>query len=108
MDFNEYQELAFRTASYPNKGSNIYYPALGLGEAGEVQGKVKKVMRDNDGVLTDEFKHAIIDEMGDVLWYIAALSSELQTDLSEVAKRNIAKLEDRRKRGKIGGSGDYR
>ena len=107
-DFDEYQKLAYDTAIYPNKGNNIYYPALGLGEAGEVQGKIKKVMRDDNDVLTDEKKEQIKSEMGDVLWYLAALASEMKIDLSDIATANIVKLYDRKKRDVIKGSGDNR
>ncbi len=82
---------------------------LGLvGEAGEIANKVKKIIRDNGGVVTPEQASQIAAEVGDVLWYVAALSRELGVDLGEVAQANIQKLTDRQARGVIGGSGDNR
>jgi NTP pyrophosphatase (non-canonical NTP hydrolase) len=82
---------------------------LGLtGEAGEVADKVKKVLRDRDGVFDLERREAIKLELGDVLWYVAQLSSELGFELNEVAEANLNKLASRAKRGQIKGSGDER
>jgi len=109
MDINEYQQMARRTAIYPNAGQNMTYPTLGLaGEAGEVAEKVKKVIRDKDGVLDDDARAAISKELGDVLWYVAQIASELGLDLSNVAQGNLDKLADRAKRGTIKGNGDNR
>lgn len=109
MDINEYQQMARRTAIYPNTGSNMTYPTLGLaGEAGEVAEKVKKVIRDKGGVFDDDTRAAISKELGDVLWYVAQIASELNLDLSNVAQQNLDKLADRAKRGKIKGNGDER
>lgn len=109
MDFNEYQEQANLTAIYPEKGGNIYYPTLGLaGEAGEVCEKVKKVMRDSDGILSETVVEDLKKELGDVLWYLSAIASELETSLGEIAAINIEKLLSRQARGKLGGSGDDR
>lgn len=109
MEFSKYQELARVTAVYPNRGSNIYYPALGLGgETGEVLEKIKKVMRDNDGVVTDEKKSELSKEIGDVLWYVSNLCSELDIDMGAVAQQNIDKLYDRMARNVLKGSGDNR
>lgn len=109
MDLNSYQTQARTTARYPDVGSNPIYPTLGLsGEAGEVADKVKKVMRDRNGVFDAEVCESIKLELGDVLWYVAQLSSELGFSLSEVAEANIEKLSSRAARGKISGSGDRR
>lgn len=105
----EYQKEAWELAIYPNKGNNIYYPALGLsGEVGEIANKVKKIMRDDNGVITSEAKESIVAECGDVLWYLAALASELNVSLEDIAKKNLEKLLDRQKRNLIKGSGDHR
>lgn len=108
MDFNEYQKWARSTAIYPSIGNNLWYPALGLGEAGEVQNAVKKVYRDKDGVLDEPIKSKIILELGDVLWYIAAMASEMDVSLEHIAQSNFMKLELRKQRGTVKGSGDGR
>ena len=108
MKVNSYQEEACKNKIY-GYGSAIIYPALGLGnEAGEVQGKIKKVLRDNGGKFDKFNKIAIADELGDVLWYLAALAEDLGYTLDEIADLNIAKLTSRRERGVIQGSGDNR
>jgi NTP pyrophosphatase (non-canonical NTP hydrolase) len=109
MTLNDYQVAARRTAIYPNKGSNLNYPALGLaGEVGEYCNKLKKVYRDDDGVLTEEKRQALIRELGDCLWYIAASASELNVVLSEVAYLNLMELRNRSEKGKLHGTGDDR
>jgi len=109
MNLNEYQCKARKTALYPNVGENPIYPTLGLsGEAGEVADKVKKVIRDSEGVFNQEAKDAIKLELGDVLWYVSQLSSELGFELENVAISNLEKLKSRSIRGKIGGEGDKR
>lgn len=109
MNFEEYQKESRKTALYPSAGSNFVYPTLGLsGEAGEVAEKIKKVIRDKDGVMDDETREMIKKELGDVLWYVSQISSELDLSLDEVAKGNIEKLFSRLERGKISGSGDNR
>ena len=109
MNFTEYQNLALSTAIYPKKYETIY-PALGLcGEAGEVAEKIKKSIRDGiDYGYEEEFKADLTKELGDVLWYVAALASDLDISLDDVAKKNVQKLASRKKRNKIGGSGDNR
>ena len=90
-------------------GKNLYYPSLGLaGEAGEVCEKIKKIMRDDGGQVTSIKKDAIAKELGDVLWYVSNLASELELDMEQIAHANIQKLFDRMKRGVIKGSGDDR
>jgi len=109
MEFSEYQTKASETAVYPDRGSNIYYPALGLvGEAGEIANKVKKIMRDSDGVLDEGIIETIVGELGDVLWYLSAICDELDVSLEDVADKNIEKLYGRKARGTIQGSGDTR
>ena len=109
MDLNQYQDKSRETARYPNLGDNVIYPTLGLaGEAGEVADKVKKVIRDKEGFFGAMEKQEIKLELGDVLWYIAQLSSEFGFDLNDVALENINKLSSRAHRGKISGSGDNR
>jgi NTP pyrophosphatase (non-canonical NTP hydrolase) len=103
MTLSSYQKAASSTAIYPTQHA-ITYPALGLaGEAGEVANKVKKIIR--DGKLD---KTALKGEIGDCLWYIAALCRDLNIDLGDVAKANLEKLQDRKARGTLKGSGDTR
>ncbi|MGI6297554.1 MAG: nucleoside triphosphate pyrophosphohydrolase family protein [Minisyncoccales bacterium] len=109
MNFNEYQEKARRTAIYPGKDSNYIYPTLGLvGEAGEVAEKVKKIIRDENGIVSREKKEEIKKELGDVLWYIANLAYELDIKLEEIAQGNIEKIFSRVERNKVHGDGDNR
>ena len=115
MTFDEYQADAMETAIYPDE---LIYPVLGLvGEAGEVAEKVKKYYRDNsysvnceDAVaeIPAEVRMGIARELGDVLWYITAIASDIGYSLEEVAQLNVEKLEDRFDRDVLTGSGDYR
>ena len=109
MDFNEYQKECIKTAQYPDMGNNFVYPTLGIsGESGEIAEKIKKVIRDNSGVITEKVRQEISKEIGDVAWYLAMLCTELHLEFGVVAKQNIEKLFDRKKRGVIGGNGDNR
>lgn len=109
MNFDEYQKKAGETAIYPDRGRNLVYPTLGLGgETGEIQEKVKKLIRDRKGVMDDVSRMALILELGDVLWYVAAIAHEINVDLETVAKANLEKLRSRMERNAIGGSGDSR
>lgn len=108
MNFKEYQEKAVSTAVYSSK-YKVMYPTLGLaGEAGEVADKVKKVYRDSNGEFSSEKRMEIAKEIGDVLWYCAALANDLEFDLDLIAQMNIDKLLSRKERGVIHGSGDNR
>jgi NTP pyrophosphatase (non-canonical NTP hydrolase) len=109
VELSDYQTRSRVTAVYPNAGDNIVYPTLGLaGEAGEVAEKVKKMIRDDEGVLGDERRAAIAKELGDVLWYAAQVATEAGLDLGEIAEANLAKLLSRQERGVLQGSGDDR
>jgi NTP pyrophosphatase (non-canonical NTP hydrolase) len=109
MNFTDYQTKSRRTAKYPSIGHPVIYPTLGLtNEAGEVAGKIKKIFRDKNGVIGEEERAALKGELGDVLWYLAQVCTELNLSLDDVAEHNIAKLFDRLERGKIGGDGDNR
>ena len=99
MNFEEYQQEAQQTALYPNRLKNLEYPTLGLaGEAGEVANIVKKIQRDFGGEITDEIRAKLRDELGDVLWYIAACADELGLTLAEIAEFNVEKLAARHKK----------
>lgn len=115
MTLIDYQIAAMKTAEYPEKmtGSRaaLSYCALGLGEAGEVQNKIKKWLRGDygdDKYIDKNLRDQIVMEMGDLLWYMAALCFEMETNLEEVAQKNISKLVARQERHTIKGSGDNR
>jgi NTP pyrophosphatase (non-canonical NTP hydrolase) len=109
VQLSDYQHRSRATAVYPDAGDNLTYPALGLcGEAGECAEKVKKTIRDDGGVLSEERRAALAAELGDVLWYVAQLASEAGLDLDAIAEDNLAKLLSRRDRGVLQGSGDAR
>jgi NTP pyrophosphatase (non-canonical NTP hydrolase) len=113
LSFDEYQQLTAVTAIYPEAGSGsagaLAYVTLGLvGEAGEIANKVKKVLRDSEGVVSDEIRETLVGELGDVMWYVARLATELQTSSGLVAQENLNKLLDRKERGVLKGSGDTR
>ena len=108
-DFDIYQTACKKTAVYPKIGKKFVYPVFGLlGEAGEVSEKIKKLFRDHNGKLTKEYKLEIGKELGDVMWYISQLSTELGLKLSDITRMNIEKLSSRKDRNKIHGSGDDR
>jgi NTP pyrophosphatase (non-canonical NTP hydrolase) len=108
IELSEYQSLSRRTAEYP-RSAWLAYPALGLaGEAGEVAEHAKNAIRDDGGDVNDERRAAMGKELGDVLWYVAQLASELGLDLDELAQENLDKLLSRQRRGVISGSGDER
>jgi NTP pyrophosphatase (non-canonical NTP hydrolase) len=106
MDLSEYQAKAAATALYP-KQFKVVYPMIGMcNEAGEALGKLKKVMRGDKDM--DGQRDALLDELGDVLWYIAAVATDLDADLSDIARVNLDKLESRLQRGVLQGDGDKR
>lgn len=109
MNFDHYQIHSRKTAQYPNMGTNFVYPTLGLcGEAGEVAEKIKKIIRDHGGIIDEAKKAEIAKELGDVLWYVSQIATELELPLKAVAAANLEKLQSRMERGKISGEGDNR
>lgn len=108
-DFNFYQQQSRKTWNLVHTDHPIVYPTLGLvNEAGEVAGKVKKIFRDKGGKIGEEERQALKGELGDVLWYLAQICTELDLTLEEVAAYNLEKLFDRLERGVIRGDGDVR
>lgn len=109
MNFQEYQEQSRKTAVYPRVGDNFVYPVLGIaGESGEVSEKIKKVLREKNGMIDEEAKQEITKELGDLLWYMSQLASELCISFDEVAQKNITKTQSRMERGTLLGNGDNR
>lgn len=111
VGLNEYQQRALETwINHSNDNNyNIIYPTLGLvGESGEVAEKIKKLLRDHNGIIDDGIKHSIALELGDVAWYLSTLAYELGFTLQEIAEMNYEKLQSRKKRNKLHGDGDNR
>lgn len=108
LTFDKYHHLAMTTKKYSGK-YRLTYPTLGLvGEAGEVANKVKKVFRDDDGKFTEKRRDDIVNELGDILWYIAALADDMGVPLDVIARQNIEKLLKRDQEGTLQGEGDDR
>ena len=111
LTFNEYQEKSIETAIYPGQGTflGVLYTTLGIcGEAGEIAEKVKKALRDENGVISEERAAAIEKEVGDLLWYASNTLQEIKKKLGDAAEGNVAKLQSRKERGVLQGSGDDR
>ncbi|MBR2587135.1 nucleoside triphosphate pyrophosphohydrolase family protein [Candidatus Saccharibacteria bacterium] len=110
---NEYQDQAAKFDLFRATGNYdtvaFVEKVLGLvGEAGETADKVKKILRDKEGRISEEDKLEIVKELGDVLWYVANVARYLDTPLEKVARLNLEKLEDRYQRNLIHGEGDNR
>lgn len=109
MTFNEYQIASRRFCRYPDIDNNVIYPVLGLmGEAGEIADKFQHIIRDYDQKMSPEMQAGIVKEMGDVLWFMSQLASEMKVSLEDVAQGNIAKLSAREDKGLLHGHGDDR
>lgn len=107
--FSTYQRESRKTWNVIPTDHPIVYPTLGLAnEAGEVAGKIKKIFRDKGGKITEEDRQALKYELGDVLWYLTQICTELGLSLEEVAATNLEKLFSRLERGQIRGEGDNR
>ena len=108
-NFDRYQQESRKTWNVIPMNHSIVYPTMGMvNEAGEVAGKVKKIFRDRGGEITDADRQALKKELGDVLWYLAQICTELDLSLQEVAEANLIKLFSRLERGQIKGDGDER
>lgn len=109
INFEMYQRESRKTWNVIKTDHSIVYPTLGLtNEAGEVAGKIKKIFRDRKGQITEADREALKSELGDVLWYLTQICTELDLSLEEVAEANISKLFSRLERGAITGDGDNR
>tara|TARA_R100000541_G_C1878720_1_gene81992 strand:+ start:463 stop:789 length:327 start_codon:yes stop_codon:yes gene_type:complete len=108
MDMDDYQDQSGKTAIFP-KEEALTYLILGLcSEAGELAGKLKKTIRDNNGHVSMEKTIELIKENGDCLWYVSQIATALGASLSYTGKLNLDKLNSRLERGVLGGSGDNR
>lgn len=106
LNFVDYQKRSRSTAVYPNQGTNYIYPTLGLvSEAGELADRVKRIQRDDNGVVTDEKLLEISGELGDILWYAAQVATEFGLSLEDAAEGNLEKLSSRLENGTIKGFG---
>jgi NTP pyrophosphatase (non-canonical NTP hydrolase) len=109
MDFNEYQKETRKAAIYPGLGNNFSFPTIGLaGETGEVAEKIKKIIRDKGGIVDEQSRSEVKKELGDVLWYLAQLATELDITLEEVVVCNLEKIASRKERNVVHGDGDNR
>lgn len=110
MNFDEYQKAALKTVLSTNdEFKDTLHWVLGInGEAGEVAEKLKKIIRDKNGVISEEDKIELGKELGDVLWYLAVFANQLGMSLEDIARNNIKKLADRQKRNVLQGQGDNR
>jgi NTP pyrophosphatase (non-canonical NTP hydrolase) len=106
MSFDEYQAWTISTAIYPKEHA-MEYTSLGLAnEVGELLGIEKKALRDGFG--PEEYLEKVTKESGDVLYYLARFLDERYISFSEVVEKNVEKLEGRKERGTLKGSGDER
>jgi NTP pyrophosphatase (non-canonical NTP hydrolase) len=110
MTLDDYQKQALVTAlSTGDDFKDLLHWVLGInGEAGEVAEKLKKIIRDKGGKISDDDKQELAKEIGDVLWYLAVFAHDLGYSLDDIAAGNLAKLKSRQARGVLGGSGDNR
>jgi len=110
VDFLEYQDKSMKTDTKVVINDNrIAFYALGIAdEAGEVAGKIKKLIREKNSVLTEDYKKEIVKELGDVLWYMTQMCTYMNVSLEDVAKSSIEKIMSRQERGKLFGNGDNR
>lgn len=105
---DDYMKFTRETAIYP-QDRELEYLTLGLAsEAGEVAGKLKKVIRDNNGTVHEVQQAAIVDEMSDVAWYLVRLCDHFNMSLDELLELNYRKLSARKANNTISGSGDKR
>ena len=110
MTFDDYQKQALVTAlRSDDEFKDVMHWVLGLnGEAGEVAEKLKKIIRDKNGEISESDKQELAKELGDVLWYLAVFAHDLGVSFDDIAATNLKKLSDRKQRNVLGGSGDNR
>ena len=109
MNLEEYKKEVLIELPDSVLKQKLLYATIGLtAEAGEVAGKVQKMIRDNNSEMTQEIQQQLKKEMGDVMWFLGLLSDAIDVDLNEVVQENIIKIKNRVKNNTIGGSGDER
>lgn len=110
MTLDDYQKQALTTViASDSEFRDLLHWVLGInGEAGEIAEKLKKIIRDKDGKVSEADRTELVAEIGDVLWYLAVLAHHLGVSFDTVAKSNLNKLSSRKARGVLGGSGDNR
>lgn len=110
MTLEEYQKQALTTViETDNEFRDLLHWVLGInGEAGEIAEKMKKIIRDKNGELSEDDKKELAKEVGDVLWYLAVFAHNLGVPLEKIAQANLDKLQSRKARGVLQGSGDNR
>jgi NTP pyrophosphatase (non-canonical NTP hydrolase) len=102
LSLADYQEKSRATAIYPDQGANFIYPTLGLvSEIGEVADVLKRVVRDENSILSTERRMAIGSEIGDILWYLSQLATELDLSIEDIATANLEKLTERKRAGTL-------
>lgn len=109
ISMQEFQNLACIYRPEMKDIPILTYLTMSLnGEAGEVAEKVKRVYRGDEDAQKFEYRDEIIKELGDVLWNVANIADVLGVSLGLVARRSLEKMESRKNRGKLKGSGDNR
>ncbi len=109
LTFNDYQSITGVHAKPPTGAPELLMRVAELcEEAGEVGGNVKRVYRDDGGIVSDDRRTKIAKELGDTLWYIARIAKLLGYTLEEIAQMNVDKLQGRADRGTLCGQGDAR
>src|SRR5476651_2715802 len=107
MTLEDYQKQALSTMlTTGDDFKDLLHWVLGVnGEAGELAEKVKKIIRDKKGVVDAQDKLDMAKEIGDVLWYLAVFAHDLGVPFDTIAQQNLDKLQSRKARGVLGGSG---
>lgn len=115
MNFKQYQKEAKKFDLHDSfdfsKPNDICFMEKFMGlseETGELMGKMKRVFRQKEDKISVEKVEEISAEMGDILWYLTLIAEYLGLEIEDIAKQNIEKLDDRKSRNKIEGSGDKR
>lgn len=109
VTFQEFQNLSAQYIPTVECIPPLAYATMSLtGEAGEVAEKVKRIYRGDDKAQAASYDDEIVKELGDVLWCVAAACTALNIPMEYAARKSLQKMEDRRKRGMLKGSGDNR